>query len=159
MSRRSLPARLRRRYGASPWHLAGHLVVLAVAAFALDRIASAGSLPEVVALYIALIVGHDLVLLPAYSGLDRLARTMLARRRPPATARVPVINHLRAPALISALLLVIYAPLISGRADRGYLLTSGHPATGYLRNWLLITAALFVGSGLIYAIRRWRARG
>jgi hypothetical protein len=158
MTMRSLPARLRRRYGASPWHLAGHLVVLGVAAFALERIASAGSLAEVVALYIALIVGHDLVLLPAYSGLDRLARRMLARRGPRGQARIPVINHLRAPALISALLLVIYSPLISGRADRGYLLTSGHPATGYLRNWLLITAALFGGSGVVYAIWRWRAR-
>jgi hypothetical protein len=59
--------------------------------------------------------------------------------------------------LISALLLLIYSPLISGKADRGYVLTSGHHPTGYLRNWLLICAALFLGSGLGYAIRVRRA--
>ena len=35
---------------------------------------------------------------------------------------------------------------------------SGHHLTHYLRNWLLITAVLFVGSGLIYAVRVVRAR-
>ena len=130
MNRSPLP-RLRRRYGAGPWHLAGHLIALAI--------------------------GHDLILLPAYSVLDRSARSLLARlprRRP---ARVPMVNHLRAPALISGLLLLIYAPLISGRADYGYRLDSGHPAAGYLRNWLLISAALFLGSGLIYLARVLRA--
>jgi hypothetical protein len=149
--------RLRRRYGASPWHLAGHLIALAVAIFALDRIASMENVAVVIALYIGLVIGHDLILLPAYSGLDRLARTVLARGRLRDRTRVRAINHLRAPALISGLLLLIYAPLISGRADRGYLLISGHHATGYLRNWLLISAALFLGSGLIYALRVRRA--
>jgi Na+/melibiose symporter-like transporter len=149
--------RLRRRYGAGPFHLAGHLIALAVVAFAIDRIAARTSIAVVIALYIGLAIGHDLVLLPAYSGLDRLTRTLLTRVPARKRRRVPAINHLRAPALISGLLLVIYAPLISGRADRGYLVDSGHPATGYLRNWLLISAALFLGSGLIYALRVRRA--
>jgi hypothetical protein len=157
MSARPLLARVRRRYGASPWHLAGHLLALAVVAFALDRIAAGTSIAIVIALYIALVIGHDLILLPAYSALDRLVRALLSRAPARGRARVPTINHLRAPALISGLLLVIYAPLISGRADHGYLLLSGHHATGYLRNWLLISAALFLGSGLIYALRVRRA--
>ena len=160
MSAASLLARLRRRYGASPWHLAGHLLVLAVAGFAavaIDRMAGGGSLAKVVALYLGLVIAHDLVLLPAYSGVDRLARAVLARRPVRGRRSVPMINHLRAPALISGLLLLIYAPLISGRADRGYLLTSGHHATGYLRNWVLISAGLFAGSGLIYLLRMRRA--
>jgi hypothetical protein len=157
MSARPRLARARRRYGASPWHLAGHLVALAVVAFALDRIAAGTSIAIVIALYIGLVIGHDLILLPAYSGLDRLVRALLSRAPARDRARVPAINHLRAPALISGLLLVIYAPLISGRADRGYLLLSGHHTTGYLRNWLLISAALFLGSGLIYALRVRRA--
>jgi hypothetical protein len=157
MSTRSWLTRRRRRYGASPWHLAGHLVALAVVAFALDRIAAGTSIAIVIALYLGLVVGHDLVLLPVYSGLDRLARALLSHLPVRGRARVPAINHLRAPALISGLLLLIYAPLISSRADRGYLLLSGHHATGYLRNWLLISAALFLGSGLIYALRVMRA--
>jgi hypothetical protein len=157
-ARSSRLSRLRRRYGASPWHLAGHLIAFAVALFAVDRIAAGTSLAIVIALYVGLVIGHDLILLPAYSGLDRLIRVLLARAPVRDRARVPVINHLRAPALISGLLLAIYAPLISGRAEPGYLLTSGHHATGYLRNWLLISAVLFLGSGLIYALRVIRAR-
>ncbi|HEY3775517.1 MAG TPA: hypothetical protein VGL69_21110 [Solirubrobacteraceae bacterium] len=157
MSARPRFSRLRRRYGASPWHLAGHLIALGVAAFALDRIASVDNIAVLIALYVGLVIGHDLILLPAYSGLDRLARTVLARGRLRDRAGVRAINHLRAPALISGLLLLIYAPLISGRADPGYLLTSGHHATGYLRNWLLISAALFLGSGLIFVLRVRRA--
>lgn len=155
MSHSSPLTRHRRGYGARPLHLAGHLLVLAIAAFALDRIASTASLGEVIALYVGLVIAHDLVLLPAYSGLDRAARAGLSRIPRRSSAAVPAINHLRAPVLISGLLLFIYAPLISGKADRNYLLVSGHHATGYLRNWLLITAALFLGSGLSYA---WRLR-
>lgn len=149
----SVPARLRRRYGASPWHLAAHLLVFAIAAFALDRIASGGSLPKVIALYLGLVIAHDLVLVPAYSGVDRAVRTLLTRLPGVRPAKIPLINHVRIPALISGMLLLIYAPLISGRADRSYLIVSGHHAPGYLRNWLMISAALFLGSGVSYALR------
>ena len=70
---------------------------------------------------------------------------------------MPAINHLRAPALISGLLLIIYLPLISKKADHGYFLASGHHSEGYLRNWLLISAALFLGSSVVYALRVGRA--
>ena len=71
-----------------------------------------------------------------------------------------MINHLRAPVLISALLLIIYCPLIFGLADGQYFALSGHHLKHYLRNWLLITAGLLLGSGLIYAVRfvAWRRR-
>ncbi|MBV8946012.1 MAG: hypothetical protein JO286_25580 [Solirubrobacterales bacterium] len=149
--------RFRRRYGASPLHLAGHLVVFAIAAFAIDRIASGAGLAKLIVLYAGLVIAHDLIFLPAYSGLDRAARAALARLPAPQSARVPVINHVRAPALISGLLLIIYAPLISGKADAGYLQASGHHLEGYLRNWLMISVVLFLGSGLIYAVRVRRA--
>ena len=143
----------RRRYGASPLHLAGHIVVFAIAAFAIWRMASAGGLVKLIALYVGFAIAHDLVFLPVYSGLDRAARAVLARlpgRRP---GRVPTINHIRTPALISGLLLIIYLPLISGRADAEYFADSGHHLESYLRNWLLISAVLFLCSGLIYALR------
>lgn len=149
--------RFRRRYGASPLHLAGHLVVFAIAAFAIDRIAAGASLAKVIGLYIAFVIAHDLIFLPAYSGVDRVVRATLARLPDRRSARVPAINHIRVPLLISGLLLIIYLPLISGKAASGYFAATGHHLDGYLRNWLLISAALFLGSGLIYALRLRRA--
>ena len=69
---------------------------------------------------------------------------------------MPLTNHVRAPALISGLLLLIYFPLILGPGDAAYFSATGHHPSGYLRNWLLITAALFAGSGVVYLIRVWR---
>ena len=147
----------RRRYGASPLHLAAHLVAFAIAALALDQIVSAGDAKELVAWYLGLIVAHDLIFVPAYSGLDRLAQRVLARIPARRLADVPLINHVRAPALISGLLLLIYAPLISGHTDAAYVGLSGHHLEHYVRNWLLISAALFGGSALIYVLRVGRA--
>jgi hypothetical protein len=153
----SLFGHFRRRYGASPLHLAGHLVVFAIALFAIWRIASAESLVKLLVLYVAFAIAHDLIFLPAYSGLDRAVRAALARLPVGRPGSVPAINHVRAPALISGLLLIIYAPLISHASDNGYFLSSGHHIAGYLRNWLLISAALFIGSALIYMLRVGRA--
>ena len=91
---------------------------------------------------------HDLVLLPLYSALDLGARLGL---------HLPAINYLRVPALISGLLLLVYFPLILVEADRNYVRATGHHVHGYARNWLLITAALFAGSGVIYLGRSIRA--
>ena len=74
-------------------------------------------------------------------------------RDPSDPAHVPLVNHVRAPALISGMLLLIYFPLILGPGDAGYFSATGHHPSGYLRNWLLITLALFAGSALIYAVR------
>ena len=90
MSRASLIAHFRRRYGASPLHLAGHLVVFAIAAFALARIASAAGIAEVIGLYVGFIIAHDLIFLPLYSSLDRVMRRTLARVSGRWSAEVPV---------------------------------------------------------------------
>jgi hypothetical protein len=153
MRRASPRAHFRHRYGASPLHLAGHLLVFAVAAFAIDRIAAGSSLAKLIALYVGFAIAHDLIFLPAYSGLDRVLRVTLARLSVRRSVTVPAINHVRAPALISGVLLIIYAPLISGKADDGYFQATGHHLEGYLRNWLLISAVLFLASGVIYALR------
>ncbi len=143
----------RRLYGATPLHLLTHLLAFAIAALALDRIFSGGDTKELVMWYLGLVIAHDLVFVPAYTGLDRLFRATTARLPLPRHAGVPAINHVRAPAMISGLLLVVYFPLISGKSAGEYFLLSGHQLTHYLRNWLLITAVLFLASGLIYAGR------
>jgi hypothetical protein len=132
--------------------------VFAIAAFALDRIAIAAGVAEVIGLYVGFVIAHDLIFLLLYSGLDRVGRRTLARVSGRWSSKVPVINHIRAPMFIFGVLLVTYLPLISGRAENAYFAESGHHLAGYLRNWLLISVALFVGSGLIYAFRVRRAR-
>ena len=66
---------------------------------------------------------------------------------------MPVTNYIRAPALISGLLLIVYFPLILGAAPDEYLRATGHHLHGYARNWILVSAALFAGSALLYAVR------
>ena len=156
--RRGLRLGFRRRYGASAVHLLAHLVGFAIVAFALDRIFSGGDVKELLLWYLGFAIAHDLIFVPAYTGLDHLFRATIARLPLSTRSGVPAINHVRAPAMISALLLIIYFPLISGRTDAWNVALSGHHLTHYLRNWLLIAAVLFLGSGLIYAGRVVRAR-
>jgi hypothetical protein len=153
-----------RRYGASPLHLLGHVAAFAISAYALAQIIGGGKVVNFVAWFGGAALLHDLVFLPLYSGLDRLAHGWLrgvGRVAPHGLAQppVPVINHVRVPALISGLLLLVYFPLILGWADGRYVKATGHHLHGYARNWLLVSAVLFVGSALLYALRiRLRSR-
>ena len=151
--RRERSAGFRGAYGASPLHLAAHLVALALAAFGLAQVLSDGAVPELVALFLGLVIAHDLIFVPLYSGVDRVLRRVLVRSSSSGLFGVPVINHVRAPLLISALLLLIYSPLILGLSDTYYFGLSGHHLEHYLGNWSLITATLFLGSGLIFVAR------
>jgi hypothetical protein len=146
-------SRLTRRYGGSPLHLLGHLALFAVAAFALDQIFSGGDVEQLLAWYIGFALLHDLVLVPAYTAGDRIARAGLARIPRQVPRAIPLINHVRVPAVISGVLLLVYAPLITGAGAHTYFFYSGHHVEGYLRNWLLITLGLFAGSAITYAVR------
>lgn len=143
---------MRRRYGAGPPHLLGHLALLGVTAYALSRAFQLRFAPEPLNLAAWLIGGailHDLVLLPAYTALDAAAiRTLHA----------PLLNHLRVPFVLSACVFIVYAPRILDRQPRNVLNALGVAPPDYLRRWLLLTAALFMGSLLLYALRATRAR-
>ncbi len=140
----------RRLYGSGVWHLAGHLAAFGIAGFALAQIVNGGAWVNFVAWFAGAAVLHDLVLLPLYSLLDR-AHVSVHMRMP--RPRIPVVNHIRVPALLSGLLLLVYFPLILGPSGPEYMKATGHHLHGYLRNWLLISAALFIGSAVVYAIR------
>jgi hypothetical protein len=133
------------RYGGSPLHLLGHLAALGIAAYVFGGLLAPGA--GVLVWFVGGLLLHDLVLLPLYSLLDRLAR---------AVARGPALNHLRVPAVISGLLLLVFFPLILVRAPASYEAATGHPPEGYAVRWLAITVALFAGSGLLYLWRRRR---
>lgn len=132
-----------------------HAAAFGIAGYALAQIIRGGSVVNFIAWFAGAAVLHDLLLLPLYSLLDRLARTPHDRRP---VLRVPWINHVRAPAVISGLLLLVYFPAILGLSDHNYFLASGHHLDGYAAGWLAITAVLFGASGLLYAIRVIRAR-
>jgi hypothetical protein len=145
-------AAFRRAYGSNPLHLVGHLVLFAIAGFAIAQIVGGGAWVNWIAWFVGAALLHDLVLLPLYSTLDRgLGR---AAHRTPRTSRgVPLVNHLRAPAAISGILLIVYFPVILGLSGANYLNDTGHALAGYTRNWLLITAGLFLCSGAVYGMR------
>lgn len=95
---------------------------------------------------------HDLVLLPLYSLADRVTLGGLG-----AVGRREWAMYVRVPAALSALLLLVWFPLISGMVAEHYRSATGRSADGFLTRWLLITAVLFGGSALLLAGRRRRA--
>ena len=136
-----------RRYGASPLHLAGLVVCFAVAGYAAVRLL--GTRPAAVALwFVAAAVVHDLVLAPLYLLLDRTGR----RRG----AFPPWWNHVRVPAALSLLLLLVWFPEIA-RRSRTYPVVTALDASGYLGRWLAVTGALFALSALAFGAGRLRA--
>jgi hypothetical protein len=135
--------------------LAIHAVAFAIAGYAIAQILRGGSAVNFAIWFVGAAVLHDLLLFPFYSLLDRIAGHP---RRQATTSRPASINYVRAPALISGLLLLVYFPLILGLSGRNYYLATGHHLHAYARNWLLITAVLFAGSGLLYGLRRIRAK-
>jgi hypothetical protein len=139
-----------RRYGASPLHLIGHLLAIAIAVYAVSKVLHprySRGLNFLVWLLAGAVV-HDFVLAPAYALLDRLVRAL------PRSA----VNHVRFPAVVSGAMLLVYWPLILVRADGNYVRATGSHVDGFATRWLLITAALFLASALLYAARA-AARG
>ncbi len=132
------------RYGASPLHLLVHVAVLAAVLAVVARVADAREVGNALLWFALAVLVHDALLLPAYSLLDRLA----ARAAPG-----PAVNHLRVPAVLSGLLLLVFFPLVLGCSQPNLERVTGEPADDRLVPWLLITAALFAGSALHWLLR------
>jgi hypothetical protein len=136
--------RFRRLYGASPLHLLAHLALLPLCAWALIEVLGARAASNVALWLVASVVVVDLVVLPVYSAADRAGR-VLARR---------AVNYVRVPVALSVLMLVVFFGVIGGRGEGAYRAASGLEYEGYAARWLLVSAALFAGSGLLYLLRR-----
>lgn len=152
---------MRRRGGPDPGPLGLLLMLasLALTAYAGIRLLQSHVL-GVVVWFVAAAVLHDLVLLPLYSLADRAARTVPGSvpGAPGAAGGPPFwINHLRIPALLSALLLLLFFPLILGLVGH-YHAYSALPAGVFWEHWLLLTAAFFALSALLLALRTLRRR-
>jgi len=142
--------RFREAYGAGPLHLIAVIASLALAGYALVEIAERPA-PFNFAIWFGLaIVAHDLIAFPLYSLLGAIAGRALL---PAGEAGRLALNHVRVPALLSGLSLVVWFPLILGLDEVRYVDATGLSADPYLGRWLLLTALLFAGSGVLLAIR------
>lgn len=153
--------RFRALYGASPLHLLALIASLLVTAAAVARwFDSTGSTTlRIVVWFVGAIVAHDLILLPLYSLLDRIA--FGARSGRPAassSARAPGWVYLRVPALLSGLLFVVFFAQILRLGDQTFHIASGLHQNVYLVRYLLTCGGLFVLSALAYALHLGRAR-
>lgn len=144
--------RFSRRYGSSPWHLVAVLGCLLVTGYAVSRLRDDAGLLKITLWFVGAAVVWDLVAGPLLALADRLLRPLRARPR-----RVGLLNHVRVPALLSGLLLVVWAPVIFQRSEQVYRLKAGLTQNVYLERWVAITAVLVALSALVYAVRLVRA--
>jgi hypothetical protein len=146
----------RRFYGENPLHLLAMLGCFALVGYVVSFVYEDPSVTALLIWFVGAVLLHDLVLYPLYALADqplvlaRWARRRGPDRRPPL---VPAINHVRAPVLGSLVLGLIYLPTITRHGEDALRFTSGLDAAGIFRHWLLITAVLFLGSAVVYAVR------
>jgi hypothetical protein len=163
----------RRHYGASPLHLLAFIASIAVTGVAakgwLDE--PAISVRYILIWFFGAIIVHDLILLPLYSALDRLAlaisRRADAHRGAPAAAehgaaeparpRSPGWVYVRVPLILSALLLLVFGAEILREGNATFRIASGHTQDVYLSRYLIVVGVLFLLSGLAYACSSARA--
>lgn len=143
-------------YGSHPSHL-----LTLIAGFALLGYAVATIEPvtlwnpqvwwqSIIVWFAAAIVAHDLLLFPIYAFLDAVLSRGVTRLEP---SRVPVINHIRVPALGAGLTLLVFLPGIIKQGASTYSAATGQTQDPFLGRWLLLTAALFAVSAAVYAVR------
>ncbi|PVZ13209.1 hypothetical protein [Actinomycetospora cinnamomea] len=150
----------RRFYGEHPLHLLALLGCFALAGAAVLALWPNPNAVTIAIWFAGAVVAHDLVLYPLYALADRsLVLARRVRRRVSARAvAVPATNHVRLPVMGAALAGLIWFPTISGRAAGTAFFASGLPPTvDYVQCWLLLTAALFLLSAVLYAVRLGRA--
>jgi hypothetical protein len=103
--------------------------------------------------FVGAALAHDLVLFPLYAAADRVL-TGVAGRLP--RGRVPLVNHIRVPALGAGLTLLMFLPGIIRQGGGTHLAATGLDQQPYLGRWLGLVAALFLISAVSYLIR-WAA--
>ncbi|MFG2044795.1 hypothetical protein [Dactylosporangium sp. NPDC048998] len=145
-------------YGANPLHLLTLICAFAVAGYAAVRLFAVQPIGVAVWL-VGAAIAHDLILFPLYAVADRSARSVLHRRAADLRT-IPWINYLRVPTVLSGLLLLVWFPLIF-RMVPGFEAATALSQDVYLGRWLAITAVLYGGAALAFAlsVRRTRPAG
>ncbi|MGH3915882.1 MAG: hypothetical protein ACRDTC_21110, partial [Pseudonocardiaceae bacterium] len=118
------------------------------------QVVEAGPWPAIALWLVAAAIAHDFGLYPLYTLADT---AVCGRARPRPRPVVSWRNHLRVPLAFSALLGLLWFPLILGLPEATYTAATGLSTAPYLSRWLLITGVLLACSALVYAYRWWRA--
>jgi hypothetical protein len=137
---------LTRRVGASPATLTLLVACLGLAGYAAFFLLGDPALLRMLVWFAGAAVVHDLVLFPLYAVADRALVTA-------ARGRVPLINHVRVPALGAGLTLVMFWPGIVRQGEATHLAATGLDQAPYLGRWLALSAMLFGVSAVIYGGR------
>jgi hypothetical protein len=155
------PGLLRRQYGASPLHLLTLMASFAVSGAAIDGWLHlpTSQVVTIIIWFLAVAIGHDLVLLPLYSLVDRIAFGAGRRRvASPAVGSPPGSAYVRVPLLLSAILLIAFFPEILRLGNASFESASGHSQDPYLARWLLASGILLALSAFAYALSLARHR-
>jgi hypothetical protein len=154
-----LMSRFRKAYGDSPLHLLATAASFAIVGYGFFMIFQSPAPESTILFFVAAIVAHDLIAFPLYSGLNFVAGKVTGEGQSETdrAGRVPAINYLRVPFILSAISFVMFFPLILGLSADRYEASTGLDAGIFLGRWLGICAVLFTGSALLYAMRLRRA--
>ena len=139
-------------YGAQPLHLIAVIASLMLSGYGLLRINDLNDSLRIIIWMVAAALLHDLVALPLYSVMLRIARGAAGVSIKSRAMALHAYNHVRFPVAFSVLLLLVYFPLIFRMAPEEYMATTGRSLDTYLGRWLLLSAAGFIVSGIVYAI-------
>ena len=162
------PSRTWTRYGAHPVHLLVLLACFGLAGYAAVLTARSDSRWPLMLLWFAgALLLHDLVLFPASALADRLLRAgsdRLPNAGSTESALPSALNYVRVPLLGCALTLFVYFPGIVRQGSDTYHEATGQTQQPFLGRWLLLCAAMFAVSAVVYGIRlildrRGRRRG
>jgi hypothetical protein len=143
-------------YGAHPAHLLTMLAGFALLGYLLVTFTPAvlwnpDTWWQSIAVWLAAaVVAHDLLLFPAYALADRV---LFARARPGREPKVSARNHIRVPALGAGLTLLVFLPGIIEQGGPTYRAATGQTQEPFAGRWLLLVAAMFAVSALVYGVR------
>ncbi len=147
-------------YGSHPLHLLVAVATTVVTVWALlQAIGELNATSQFLIWFIGAILLHDILFVPLYAGLDRVAGRALLGGERRTRLRVATLNHLRVPIMLSALAFIVWYPDILAKSNAGFEAKTGLTKDVYLGRWLLLTAVLLVGSALLLALRARRLRG
>jgi Kef-type K+ transport system membrane component KefB len=121
---------------------------LAFAGYMVSTVVRAPNWERILVWFVGAAIVHDLVLWPVYTVLNRAAAR--ASRHP---TSVPWINHVRVPAVLSAVTLLISFPLVLRHSELAYHNATGLTEHPYLGRWLLVTGSAFAISAGLYIAR------
>jgi hypothetical protein len=162
---RLLIARFTAFYGSNPLHLLGTIAAWALAGYVVTVLGPHALWnhkvwwQSIAVWFLAAIIAHDLVLFPLYALADRSVTAALAAVRnrragsPPRVPRVSALNYVRVPTLATGLTLLLFFPGIIQQGQVSYFAATGQNQHPFLGRWLLLVAALYGFSALVYAIR------